>query len=489
MGSIMKRASFLVVVILLGEGDLYAQAPDTLWTKTYGGINDDIGLSVEQTSDEGFIITGWTYSFGAGGSDAFLIKTDAEGDILWYKTYGGPADDNGFSVQQTSDNGYIIAGGTYSFGAGDKDVYLIKTDSLGEVIWVKTYGGGLADWATSVQQTADGGYIICGTTGSFGAGQLDVYVIKIDSLGDTIWTKAYGGMNADGGNYIRQTSDGGYIIVGSTGSYGAGLYDVYLIKTDSSGDTVWTKTYGGVENDGGYCVLQTADRGYIIAAGTYSFGAGREDLWLLKTDTLGDTLWTRLYGGTEGERGYSVCQTSDGGYIIAGYTCSFGSGNFDFYLIRTDSLGDTLWTRTYGGTTSDFSYSVRQTSDQGYVIVGWTGSYGSGGDDVYLIRLGPETDVEEQLSHPGNPLPFLEVLPNPSKGMARILLKPGGDADYVELKIFNVAGELVRSFSPPSPVIVWDGRDDKGRKVSSGVYFIRLNTSNLRITEKMILLR
>ncbi len=166
---------------------------------------------------------------------------------------------------------------------------------------------------------------------------------------DTLWTKAFGGTNEDYGRSVQETSDGGYIIAGYTKSFGAGSYDVYLIKTDANGDTTWTKTYGGSNIDQGYSVEQTSDGGYIIAGNSKSFGAGLDDVYLIKTDANGDTTWTKTYGGSNIDQGYSVEQTSDGGYIIAGYTKSFGAGSYDVYLIKTDANGDTTWTKTYGG--------------------------------------------------------------------------------------------------------------------------------------------
>ena len=363
-----------ILISIFHWSEAFAQVT---FEKTYGGAIYDIGNSVEQTADGGYVIAGYTESFGAGFYDFYLIKTDFLGDTLWTKTYGGAGNDFGYSVQQTNDGEYVIAGYTESFGAGLTDVYLIKSNSLGDTLWTRAYGGAVDDRGYSVQQTADGGYVIAGYTRSFGAGSADVYLIKTNSLGNTLWTKTYGGWSGDQGYSVQQTVDGGYVIAGSTRSFGAGGNDAYLIKTDSLGDTLWTKAYGGALNDYGYSVQQTTDGGYVIAGYTYSFGAGNYDFYLIKTDSLGDTLWTRSYGGANDDWGYSVQQTADGGYVIAGYTLSFGTGLSDVYLIKTNSLGDTLWTKTYSRWHSDFCKSVQQTADGGYVIVGETKSFWS----------------------------------------------------------------------------------------------------------------
>jgi len=385
----MKYIKIIAVLIIMASG-VYAQA-DTLWTRIYGGSDDDEGHSVQQTTDGGFIIAGYTYSYGAGHGDVYLIRTDVNGDTLWTRTYGGDSDDDlGYSVQQTTDGGFIIAGETYSYGAGHDDVYLIRTDENGDTLWTKTYGGSDYDGGYSVQQTTDGGFIIAGYTDSYGAGYDDVYLIRTDENGDTLWTKTYGGDYSDGGSSVQQTTDSGFIIAGYTFSYGAGGGDVYLIRTDVNGDTLWTKTYGGSDYDYSESVQQTTDGGFIIAGETYSYGTGKNDVYLIKIDSMGDVLWTRTYGGDSSDLGYSVQQTTDSGFIIAGYTYSYGVGGGDVYLIRTDENGNTLLTKTYGGDYSDVGRSVQQTTDGGFIIAGNTYSYGESYDeDVYLIRIPP----------------------------------------------------------------------------------------------------
>ncbi len=243
--------------------------------------------SVQQTSDGGYIVAGWTGSFGGGWDDIFLIKTDANGNVQWAKTYGGigTSHERAYSVQQTSDGGYIVAGWTQSFGAGNWDIFLIKTDANGNVQWAKTYGGTAEDVAYSIQQTSDGGYIAAGHTASFGAGGTDVFLIKTDANGDIIWAKTYGGTSTEVAFSVQQTSDGGYILAGYTG---LGYSDVFLIKTDANGNIIWAKTYGGTFGDVAYSVQQTSDGGYIVAGVTSSFGAGNYDVFFIKTDANGD---------------------------------------------------------------------------------------------------------------------------------------------------------------------------------------------------------
>jgi len=499
----MRKRSVIVIIFLWAVtvfalfpcGIAFAQAPDTLWTKTYGGIYDDIAYSVKQTSDGGYIVAGYSSSFGAGGYDVYLVKTNSGGDTLWIRTYGGINDDRGYSVQQTADGGYIVAGFTKSFGAGGSDVYLIKIDANGDLLWAKTYGGGDHDVGYAVQQTTDG-YIIAGRTNSFGAGSFDLYLIRTDTNGDTLWTKTYGGISTDGGYSVQETADGGYIAVGYTFSYGSGLGDVYLIKTDENGAIQWTKTYGGSRTEEGYSIEKTSDGGYIITGYTGSFGAGGNDVYLIKIDSGGDTLWTRSYGGTEGDDGRSVQQTADDGYIITGRTSSFGQGSEDVYLIRTDEDGNTIWTETFGGTADDGGRFVQETSDGGYIITGYTESFGAGYRDLYLIKIKPEPDIEEHQNQNTNTQAlFIEIFPNPFRDRVNIRCRMEDGRWNSEVRIYDATGRLVKEFIPPTAyssvptVISWDGRDESGRKVRSGVYFLRLEAGGYRKTKKLLLVR
>jgi len=365
-----------------------ANGPSPHFCKAIGGKNDDRGNSLIQTSDGGYAITGSTKSFGAGGYDVYVVKLDAKGNLQWTKTIGGPDREEGNSLIQTSDGGYAIAGSTKSFGAGGYDVYVVKLDAKGNLQWTKTIGGPGTEEGRSLIQTSDGGYAIAGYTTSFGAGEPDVYVVKLDAEGNLQWTKTIGGPGLDAGLSLIQTSDGGYAIAGPTSSFGAGETDVYVVKLDANGNLQWTKTIGGKNDDAGLSLIQTSDGGYAIAGSTISFGVGEPDVYVVKLDANGNLQWTKTIGGPGNEAGYSLIQTSDGGYAIAGPTKSFGAGEWDVYVLKLNADGNLQWTKTIGAKNEDLGkLSLIQTSDGGYAIAGHTESFGAGGDDVYVVKL------------------------------------------------------------------------------------------------------
>jgi hypothetical protein len=486
------------------------------FAKTYGGEIYDRFYSVQQTSDGGYIVAGVTHSFSSGGYDIFLIKTDANGNIIWAKTYGEISNEKAFSVQQTSDGGYIVTGVTDYFSAVIGDIFLIKTDANGNVIWAKTYGGTNTDSAFSVQQTSDGGYIVAGWTSSFGAGGRDIFLIKTDASGNVEWAKTYGGTYWDEAYSVQQASDGGYIVAGWTYSWDG----ILLIKTDANGDVQWAKTYGGTGSDIASSVQQTSDGGYIVAGHTNSFGAGYYDIFLIKTDASGNVQWAKTYGGTYSDYASSVQQTSDGGYIVAGTTRSFGAYWYNIFLIKTDANGNVQWAKTYGETDGDEAYYARQTSDGGYIVAGGTGSLSVEG--AFLIKTDANGNIGScsivrsvnptvntvsptvttpspsvfSISPTVNSVSPTATTPTPTvsepcplsisefcqpvsgiitpyKGGIKVI----GSGEF-EVKVYNVSGVMVKSIK---------GKNVVKLELSRGVYFVEVISGEKVIREKVVI--
>ncbi len=485
---LLKHLAMMSFIILISTEIVFAQ-PDTLWTKTFGGNYRDLGYYVQQTSDGGYIITGVTESYGAGSSDVWLIKTDGYGDTIWTKTFGGIDYDDGRSVQQTTDGGYIIIGSTWSYGSGSDDIWLIKTDTNGSEEWNRTFGGSANDKGFSINQTIDGGYIIAGWTNSYGVS--DVWLIKTDAIGSEQWNRTFGGSWDDFSYFVQQTTDGGYIITGYTYSYGPGWADFWLIKTDSFGNEEWSKTFGGSELDMGYSVQQTSDGGYILTGYTESYGAGSRDVWLIKSDATGDTVWTKTFGGSSYEEGYSVQQTTNGGYILTGYTESYGADSTNVWLIKTDALGDTVWTKTIGGSGADGCYSIQQTTDGGYITMGYTESYGAGSYDVWLIRIAPDTgfvEITDNLTLIPSSFLLRQNYPNPFNASTTITYKIPLST-VVNLSIYNVAGNRVETLVNEHKNSGYYSVEWNASEFSSGLYFYQIEAGEYAETKKCLILK
>ena len=326
-------------------------------------------------------------------SEAEELSVLENGGYDWNKTFGGSMMDRGYSVRQMQDGGYIIVGDTSSFTGSwvNSDVWLIKTDSRGKMEWNKTFGGIHSDRGFSVQPTLDGGCIIIGEKGFDEPKFDDIWLIKTDSSGNEEWNKTFGGNGRDIGFSVQQTSEGGYIILGFRASHGA-----WLIKTDSNGNKEWDKTYGGF----GYSVQQTSDGGYIFTGEIVKriipwFGITDVDIWVVKTNSQGEKQWAKSFGDNDYNQGQSIQQTLDGGYIVAGDTVAVRSSSGDcndlagIWLIKIDSNGNEEWIRKFGGGGHDYAQSVQQTSDGGFVIVGEVNSFGVGYGDVWLIKVSP----------------------------------------------------------------------------------------------------
>ncbi|MBW8049105.1 MAG: hypothetical protein FVQ77_01945 [Cytophagales bacterium] len=362
------------------------------------------GWDVKQCNDKGYIIMGESQSFGSGSTDLFITKTNERGNILWSENFGGKSSDYGRSVLHTKEGGYIIAGYTFSFGAGESDIYIIKINDAGDLLWSKTYGGIHNDYAYDILETKDRGFLILGETKSFGAGSFDVFLIKIDTRGNLQWSKTYGGRSTDVGRSIIPTKEGGYIIVGESKSFGAGDFDFYLIKIDKYGKLKWTKTYGGTGKDYGRSIQQTITGGYIISGSSFSFGHGgkEEDAYLIKTDAYGKVSWSKIIGGKNPDYALSVLAKNDE-YIISGYTDNYGHGEADVFLSKLNSSGSIIWYKTYGGTNTDYGFCVQKTADQGFIIIGESSNYGAKEADVYLIKTdqdGNSGGCNEKKNHP-----------------------------------------------------------------------------------------
>lgn len=379
------KSIFNLILFSLFISNCFSQVT---FQRAIGGIGNDNLNSIIHSTDGGFILGGYTSSFGAGGNDFYIVKCDSNiGTIQWSRTIGGAGLDVGLSVTKTSDGGCAVSGETLSFGAGNYDAYLVKLDRNGTKQWSRTIGGTGEDYGESVIQTSDGGYAIGGETNSFGAGDYEMYIVKLDSSGSIQWSETIGETGYDYALWIIQTTDGGYALFGSTDSFGEGGEDYFIVKLSSSGALQWSRTIWGTGGDYGFCIIQTTDGGYAMSGTTASFGVGYIDIYVVKLDNNGAFQWGKTFGGSNYDYGYSIIQTTDGGYAVAGTTNSFGAGNYDAYILKLDGRGNLQWSKTVGGANDDDFLSIKQTPDGGYVAAGHTNSFGEGNSDIFVVKF------------------------------------------------------------------------------------------------------
>jgi len=438
----------------------------------YGGESMEWGFCVQQTADSGYIVAGTTLSYGAGSYDAWLVRTDAQGETIWTRAYGGSDGDHFYGVENAP-GGFLAVGETGSFGAGLGDVWLVRTDVNGDTLWTKTYGGTGVDYALSLHPTADSGYAISGVTNSCGAGNYDGWLLRTDARGDTEWTRTYGGSGLDAANSLDVTSDGGFILTGLFDRDGVLGGDPWVVRTDSLGDTIWTKTLPAPGHDAGYCVEETGDSGYIVVGSTSSLGAGNYDLWLLRFDARGDTLWTKTFGGSDWDQGKSVRQLSDGGFVVVGRMKPPLPDNGKVWLLRTDLGGDTLWTRLYGGQSTSWGEWLELTPERGFALAGMTQG------DVYLVKT--DADGLLPIAEPKSPSvspPTLSLgcQPNPCRGSTDLLVVGRPASLRASLRVLDAQGRLVRQ---EPDIHSWPFRLEFG-PLPAGAYYVCLDDGQYR---------
>jgi hypothetical protein len=373
----------LVFLVLTSCFSALAAEPLEVWNLTFGGQYGDGAWCLQETEDGGSILAGNTASLGEG-SDLLLIRTDAIGKCIWSRILGGSGEDVGYFVQETGDGGFIVTGSTKSFAMGDELLWLVKTDRNGSLNWDRTFGGFVSssgDGGWSVDETDDGGFITTGYTQSLGNGRKDLWLIKTDGQGSRIWDKTFGEREDDVGMSVLQSRDGGYIVAGRTASFGKGGDDIWLLKTDSLGEEQWNETFGGKQDDAGFQVVELAD-GYALVGRTES-GLDKKKIILIKVDPNGQKLWERTYRGSSAS---SLQSTSEGGYIIAGRIDNKKTGR-DALIIKTDSAGREEWSMTLGGIAEDMGTFVIPNKDGTYTMAGITSSYGLGREDAWLVKI------------------------------------------------------------------------------------------------------
>jgi hypothetical protein len=479
--------------------------PTVAWQKCLGGSLNDSGGIIELTIDGGYILSGFSLSNDGdvsgnhGGSDAWVVKLNSLGVIQWQKCLGGSFNDVGSSIQQTTDGGYVLFGHTQSNNGdvsgnhGLTDLWVVKLNGLGVIQWQKCLGGSGYEEGNSIQQTTDGGYIMSGFTQSnngdvsgHNGGYLDVWVVKLNSLGVIQWQKCLGGSSSERSRFIQQTTDGGYILTGNTDSNNGdvsgnhGGTDIWVVKLTNLGVIQWQKCLGGSISDYVSSIKQTTDGGYVLGGltdsnnGDVSGNHGGTDAWVVKLNSLGVIQWQKCLGGSLNDVASSIQQTTDGGYILNGNTLSNdgdvsgNQGGNDAWVVKLNSLGVIQWQKCLGGSLIDGASSIQQTADGGYVLGGLTDSNNGdvsgnhGGVDIWVVKLSSNLGIEEQSYNN-----FLSLYPNPVVNVLK--LKLDTNFENKSYSICNIEGKIVKQ-----GLINYKITDINVEHLSKGVYFIKI---------------
>jgi len=360
------RRTYIAILLLIAVA-CFAQTQFTLLT---GGSGRDEAYSLDCFSDGSYLMTGRTFSFGAGHTDIIVTKYSPIGTCEWAKVMGGEYADIGFSVEVTSDGGFIVAGRSQNFGMSYMGIFIAKFSSTATLEWAKGVHASYYEYCYKISQTSDNGFIIVGNVRSHGAGGDECALLKFSSTGNLEWAKAIGSPGDDQSYDGVVTSDGGYIITGSTDNYGAGDNDILVVKLDNTYGIEWSKAIGGTGDDFAEGIKQTSDNGFVIAGYSDTYGAGSLDILTLKLNSTGDLLWATSTGGTEDDLATSIIEASDGNIYTAGGTESYGAGDRDLVLLKHSSTGSFVWAKTVGGSGDDEAADIIETSDGGFALTG-----------------------------------------------------------------------------------------------------------------------
>ncbi|MBT0160651.1 hypothetical protein G4O51_11795 [Candidatus Bathyarchaeota archaeon A05DMB-2] len=364
------------------SGAVNPQKANVLWEKTYGGTGDDRAFYAT-TAGDGYLVVGSSSSLEQGKTFGWVLRLSHDGNVLWNCTYAEDADSE-FRYALSLTDGFLLVGNMFQL-SGDIDGYVVKIDDNGAMKWNVTVGGAEVDKLFSATKTQDG-FMLVGLTYSFSSNESDVWVVKIDLNGNVAWNKNYGWSMDDAGRAIAQTEGNNFVVAGYTDSVGNGDYDFLMLKINAGGNIVWNKTYGGAQSDKAYAIV-AASGGCVVAGDTRSKGAGDNDAWVIKVDLNGDLLWDRTVGGSGFDMPSRITCPSSGGYVLCGFTFSFGSGQRDFWLFKIDDLGSIQWSSTVGRSEYEEAYVVLETAENEFVMAGWTNSLGMGHYDYYVVKI------------------------------------------------------------------------------------------------------
>lgn len=382
-----------IVTILLTSASLFAQAPDTLWTRAFGGPEYERCNALVTTPSGGYLLVGEAIYYTGIQPDFLAIYVDSSGNEIWNRRYGGTADDRAQDVVRTSDNCFAIAGYGGILGPTGRQMLLLKINANGDTLWTRYYGNIATEQANAIIETNDGGYLLAGWKSALG-GEEQAFIVKTNSTGQMVWAREYGGLGAEFIEDVVETNEGDFVFLGRSNSFG-GAYRAYVVKIDSSGNEIWTSDFGTVEQGAlCYSILENLNSNYVVAGFIPAQSMLPSGALLMEISYSGDSLWAYMYGNQSvNVELKDIALTSTGGYIFTG--SYWANPGHQVIVGNTDENGTLLWSKTIGGSLDDFAESIAQTNDGGFVIGGFGNSYGISNDDhqAYLIRLAAEFAV------------------------------------------------------------------------------------------------
>jgi hypothetical protein len=486
-----KMKSLFCLLIFFSASTAFAQPPDTLWTRTFGGPYYDWFYDVKCTQDGGYIAAGWTRLDSTTlRSKLFVVKTDSAGRLGWTKSFWESDYSLACSILPMSD-GYIVIGVVDVDTIKHNEFVLAKLSLDGDSLWSRSYGGSGWDDARSALLSSRGEIAIAGLTTSFGSGSYDIWLLVVSAGGDSLWSRTYGQGGFEQAFAIVQTADGGFALAGETESDGHAPSDMWLVRTNAEGDSLWSHSYGGSGYDEAYGMTLTNDGGFLLSGYTGSFGDGWENVYLVKTDSLGNQQWQRTYGDGLQDWGRGVIQLSDGGYGIVGED-NPAVNVASAWLLRTDSVGDTLWSRRWHRNYVSEANAVALSRDGGYVLAGTVGLEVNHGilGDAWLLKTAPDPDSAYDPRRIFPTQIALATFPNPFNSATTISFSLA-KAMRVSLEMFDVLG---RKAGEPlcAPMLLLAGEHQviiDGSMLASGTYFVRLTTPDVQKTQRIVLLK
>lgn len=491
---------FVIIPIILIQY-LQAQNLQVIWQKTYDAGDFEYPAKVITISDTSLLICGNKINTVNGSYDILLIKTDSFGNIIWQKLYGESGDDISVSAFETPDKNYLVIGSTNSFSkmANDYDIYLLKLSVNGDTLYTKTVGtDSTYERAYSSIITSDNNILVVGTIQSFSDGILNMLVIKMDHSGNIIWQKTFGGDVVEIGESVLETADNGFLITGETTSFGitTPFYsNVYFVRTDANGDSLWTRYYGNTWDDFARSIIAVDDNSYIVSGWYATNGAGVSDFYALRIQDNGDTVWTHLYGGFGYEYSFDIVKTENDDFILIGNTNSSGAGSYDIYLVNIDSSGDTIWTKTFGSSIYENAIGSLKSDDGDYIIYGQRKPFSiSNVSDILLakIKLDGTSDIDETSYSLPSGFKLEQNFPNPFNPTTIIKYSIPNSA-ITQIKIYDIIGieisTLVNEFKQAGNYEIEFNAESSAGRLPSGIYFYRIISGEYSDTKKMILLK